>query len=36
MCNAAKGSRHWGLFVVSAGCLEASYKRFDVVCRDVL
>ena len=22
--------------VVSAGCLEASYKRFDVVCRDVL
>ena len=25
-----------GFFVVSAGCLEASYKRFDVVCRDVL
>mgnify|MGYP005933768531 FL=1 len=36
MCNAAKGSLTGGFFVVSAGCLEASYKRFDVVCRDVL
>lgn len=36
MCNAAKGSLTGGFFVVSAACLEASYKRFDVVCRDVL
>ena len=35
VCKAC-GSYNKKEFVVSAGCLEASYKRFDVVCRDVL